>query len=222
MTSTSRASSEGKPASISGAEWDELSSAGKIRWLLDNGDSKWGWVIYRCTYKPELDGNWENFKRLIKGQDIREDIVEKMDWAFVEDPALEGASLEELKQRFRAWARAENPNYDIDNIFCSRGSRYTFFIQVNEDALRDLPGGSIATSGLAARKTLDEVFVNIVHAWIDGPPPGEEIDEFGDPVDCEDWMMIPASMIAPYFYIDLDNDEVWYVHYRPQHGLCVW
>ncbi|PGH02267.1 hypothetical protein AJ80_08892 [Polytolypa hystricis UAMH7299] len=212
MSSQPRASSQETMRSI-GMEWYELSTARKIQWDLgDSKDAKWGWVIYRCTYKPELDGYWESFKCFVNQKSRQEiaksdapEIAEKLDWVFVEDPELEGASREELKRRFRAWARTEQPNIDSPGGAC-RGSRYTYFIQVDEGALLSFNG-----------------HVNIVRGWQDPPPPEEAMDEFGEVIDNEDWMMMQASMIAPYFYIELDNDESWYVHYSaPPHGMCVW
>ncbi|KAK1768776.1 hypothetical protein QBC33DRAFT_533642 [Phialemonium atrogriseum] len=114
-------------------------------------DSSWGWVIYRCTYAPELAARWETFKRLVDekmrefvAQSDAPEIVDQLEWVFVDqDPELEGASLDKLKRRYRAWAREENQNlnYDIDHmpVGVSRGSRYTYFIQVDEEALRSLP-----------------------------------------------------------------------------------
>lgn len=198
--------------SIGGEEWEALSPEAKIKWLLgDDADGKWGWVIYRCTYTPALDGQWEDFKRLVVEQTRKAvaesdapEIADKLDWVFIEDPALEGASLDELKRRFRTWARAESPNWDIDNAPNGRGSRHTYFIQVDQDAL---------SSGE----------VNIVRGWQDPLPPEEAFEETGEPVDNEDWMKIQRSMLAPYFYVEMDNDEFWYAHYRPpSHGVRLW
>ncbi|KXX75929.1 hypothetical protein MMYC01_207423 [Madurella mycetomatis] len=214
-----------------GVEWHELSPERQIEWLLSSvGDAKWGWVIYRCTYKPELECHWESFRRLVEErtrESIAESdapqIAEKLDWVFVKDPALERATRDELKRRFRAWARAENPSYDINNTPYCRGSRYKYFIQVDEDALRSVLDDPNDPTNPANRVDLQGGHVNIVHAWQDPLPLEEATDEFGEAVDNEDWMMIQASMIAPYFYVDLDNDESWYVHYSPPpHGICIW
>jgi hypothetical protein len=184
--------------------------------MLDSGqDAKWGWVIYRCTYKPELDRHWQSFKRLIE-EETREfiaesdapELAEELDWVFVENPTLEDASLDELKRRFRAWARAE-ANYDIDSTPDDRGSRYTYFIQVDEDTLRSLLEYHDPTNP-ATYVNLYSGFVNIVRGWVDPLPPDEATDGCGGPVNNEDWMHIQASMfVAPFFlfYLDLDNDE---------------
>ncbi|KAK4064840.1 uncharacterized protein Triagg1_8839 [Trichoderma aggressivum f. europaeum] len=204
-----------------GMDWDDLSDERKIQCLLSSGSSeeKWGWVIYRCSYKPELQSTWESFKRFVDATTRKEiaasdapDIADKLDWVFVEDPELEGASLDQLKHRFRAWARSEvQGEYDIDSSPHNRGSRYAYFIQVDEAALLSLASGFL------------NGYVNIVRGWVDSLPPEEATDEFGDAIDIEDWMRIKSSMVAPYFYIDLDNPEDWYVHYSPPpDGLCIW
>ncbi|KAJ4863326.1 hypothetical protein T069G_04280 [Trichoderma breve] len=214
------ASSHEKSTSIA-MNWDDLSDERKIQLILNSGSSeeKWGWVIYRCSYKPELQSTWENFKRVVDERTRKEiaesdapDIADKLDWVFVEDPELEGASLDELKRRFREWARFEvQGRYDIDTTSYNRGSRYGYFIQVDEAALLSLVDG------------LSYGHVNIVRGWVDSLPPEEATDEFGDAIDIEDWMKIRASMVAPYFYIDLDGEEDWYAHYTPPpHGLCIW
>ncbi|KAL6815346.1 hypothetical protein GGI42DRAFT_362756 [Trichoderma sp. SZMC 28013] len=216
------ASSQEKSTSI-GMNWDDLSDERKIQEILNSGSSeeKWGWVIYRCSYKPELQSTWESFKHLVDKRTRKEiaesdapDIADKLDWVFVEDPELEGASLDELKRRFRAWARSEvQGRFDIDDTttFFSRGSRYEYFIQVDEAALLSLVGDP--SNG----------HVNIVRAWVDPLPPDEATDEFGDAIDIEDWMKIKADMVAPYFYIEMDNPEMWYVNYSPPpDGLCIW
>ncbi|PNP57548.1 hypothetical protein THARTR1_02546 [Trichoderma harzianum] len=214
------ASSHEKSKSI-GMEWYDLSDERKIQWLLNSGSTKekWGWVIYRCSYKPELQSTWESFKHFVDKRTRKEiaesdapDIADKLNWVFVEDPELEGASLDQLKHRFRAWARSEvQGEYDIDSSPHNRGSRYAYFIQVDEAALLSLAGGFL------------NGHVNIVRGWVDSLPPEEATDEFGDAIDIEDWMKIKANMVAPYFYVDLEGEEDWYVHYSPPpYGLCIW
>jgi hypothetical protein len=202
-------------------EWYDLSTERKIQWMLSHGDRKWGWVIYRCTYKPGFDSHWDAFKRRLNKkmcEDIAKsdapDIADKMDWVVIEDPSLEGASLDELRRRFREWARAGNEghsNFDVDNPGegACRGSRYTYFIQVDE--------------GIANGQ------VNIVRAW-PYPSPPEDMEEAeadhqpgkADDMDEEGWMKMRADMVDPYFYVELDNDENWYAYYTPPPGVCKW
>lgn len=126
-----------QPVKITGSigmEWYDLSPQAQLRWLLDGQDERWGWVIYRCTYKPELEGRLQSLKRAVVEHErtsIMEsdapEILGKMDWVFVDDPALEGASREELKPRFREWASNEAGS-NLDHGRSNRGSRYSYFI----------------------------------------------------------------------------------------------
>ncbi|KAL7919625.1 hypothetical protein ACQKWADRAFT_329436 [Trichoderma austrokoningii] len=191
-------SSSHKQTNSIGVEWYEYSAARKIQHLLNSLDSKWGWVIYRCTYKPELQGAWESFKNL------------KLDWVWVEGPELEGAPLNELKRKFREWVRTDiqdlNFVYDAYTAPCSLGSRYSYFIHVDEESLLSC----LCEAGV----DLHGGHVNIVRGWADSLAPEEATDEFGGELYAEDWMKIQASMINPSFYVELHNDESWYVYYR--------
>src|SRR5271170_1181716 len=100
---------------------------------------KWGWVIYRCTYGD--NEAWTLFKKIIN-QHSREIIADgdtpeagdSLEWTFVEDRGtLDGASREQLRARFKAWAgeaiRTEQPQAENDQTFGI--PRYNFFIQVD-------------------------------------------------------------------------------------------
>lgn len=131
-------SSPYKQTASIGMEWYDLSPERQIQWMLNSGDTEWGWVIYRCTYKPELQWAWESFKNLVEYRTRKAiadsdapDIAEKLDWAWVEDPELEGASLNALKLRFRAWVRADTQgsNYTIGDTPYEYISRYTYLFK---------------------------------------------------------------------------------------------
>ncbi|KAI6777841.1 uncharacterized protein J7T54_000550 [Emericellopsis cladophorae] len=112
------------------------------------GYEKWGFIIYRTTYDEVSARPWEAFKDRVL-RDVRRSILESdtpeildnMDFVFVEDPALEGASVGSLQRRFRAWVREENMvPYFIDEeknerVYEPRGARHEFFIVVDDTAL---------------------------------------------------------------------------------------
>lgn len=144
------------PQEPQGEDWEKLSPEAKIQWI--NRDDRWGWVIYRCSYAKEFDGAWDDLKRRIQ-RGMRESIAKSdapgiadtMDFIFVEDPALEGVSVEELRSRFQVWARDENlPDYDLDSTQGSRGSRYEFFLKVDGEGLWN-------------------GYVGLAQAWTDSP-----------------------------------------------------
>ncbi|KAL7949332.1 hypothetical protein V8C42DRAFT_310617 [Trichoderma barbatum] len=206
--------------SLSADEFEHLSVERKIRFNLAAGE-KWGWVIYRCSYKPELQSSWENFKHFVDKTTRKEiaesdapDIAQSLDWVFVEDPELEGASLDELKHKFRAWVRSEaqgkyNKHY-VSKSSPFRVARHKYFIQADEDALRSLLRGP------------SYGYVNMVRGWEDPLPPEEATDQFGDAIDIEDWMRIQADMIEHDFYYEMEGgEEYWYLHYQqPPHNIC--
>ncbi|WYZ42102.1 hypothetical protein EsH8_V_000997 [Colletotrichum jinshuiense] len=195
MSSPTQYAQEEYSQSTSGEVWEDLSPEEKAQWL---GDEKWGWVIYRCSYAKEFDGSWDNLKRRIQ-QRTRECIAESgapciaetMDFVFVEDPALEGASVEELRHRFQAWAREDSTaSRDMnDSTKGSRGSRYEFFIRVDGEGLWN-------------------GYVGLVQAWPESP-------------GSEDWMKIRASAVDPAFYVQLDNPEAWYACYTQPERVAI-
>ena len=195
MSSSAQPAPQEQPQCISGEDWEKLSPEAKIQWL---GDDRWGWVIYRCSYAKEFDGAWDDFERRIQ-QGTRESIAksdapgiaETMDFVFVQDPALEGASVEELRSRFQAWARDDNTaGFDMDDdTQGSRGSRYEFFLKVDGEGLWN-------------------GYVGLARAWPGSP-------------GTKDWMKVRPSAVAPALYVKLDDPEVWYAYYTPpERGVC--
>lgn len=205
MSTPSHTDSQGTPES-SGSDFYELSAERQIQWLLNSEpDAKWGWVVFRCTYKPELDKEWETFKLRIKSKFLENlhesdapDIAEKLEMVFIEDLELEGASMEDLKQRFRAWARTESPNINPRHWFC--GSRYTYFLYIDEDALVSNLWGLCG-------------HVHIVLGWKDPLPPEEAVDSYGYPQDNGDHLKLEALKLNRDLYSELDNGEMWYLHF---------
>lgn len=135
-----------------------------------------------------------------------------MDWVFVEHREhrehLDGASRQDLKRRFRDWARAENPGWDIDGEEYGRGSWYTFFFQVDEPALLSIATGSDAYPTQGDGRP----YVNTVRGWQDADVAATD----------EDWIKIQTNMLNPGFYVELNNDEAWYTFYTPPNGVCRW
>ncbi|KAK8081221.1 hypothetical protein PG996_000002 [Apiospora saccharicola] len=217
---------------ITGDEWEDASAPQKIQWTLEpQGDAgKWGWVVYRTSYKPELDVAWETLKQLILKQS-REDVadseapevIDKMEWIFVEDAAtLEGASREELRRRFQtSFARAEMARFSLkeeDVHTCGVGSRYQYFLQADEEALLSLLHHPVPKGRVGGH-------VNIVKGWEFVVPPEfrrandyacDEGDEACDP----DWMKIMVGVVGPETYEELDSPENWYLYYMEPPDVC--
>lgn len=73
-------------------------------------EDKWGWVIYRTTYKD--DAGWDRFKSYVNKwshDDLSQPGVPRglraADWTFVSDPVFDGASREQLRHHFREWRK---------------------------------------------------------------------------------------------------------------------
>jgi len=207
-----------------GIHWHELSPERRIYWTIKHGEpgSKWGWAVIRTTYNPELHKHWESFKEAIYDRTCKEvaksdnpHITDSLEWVFIEDPKLKGASLEELKQRFRSWVRAEcgETAIDIDTNGAPLGSRYTYFIEVDEESLLSMmdPSG------------LHKGHVKIIRGWHDPKPipPGEDAaDEFENPMfEDEDVMKIRTKLLCPEFYDELENEEMWWLWYSAPPGV---
>ncbi|KAI3318139.1 hypothetical protein HD806DRAFT_325466 [Xylariaceae sp. AK1471] len=219
-------SSNEQPTASIGIEWCDLSTERKIQWHINAGDAEWGWVVYRTCYKPEFDTAWEIVKSATEkrarqriAQSDAPDIADKMDWVFVEDrESLEGVSRNELKRRFRDWARAENPSWNVDEAKYSRGSRFTYFVQVDEPTLLSIATGSDAYPlGKGSKRC---PYVKIVRGW-DNAVVAEAAAAESDS-DVEDWMNLHMDTLNIDFYVELDNDEAWYSFYTPPDGICSW
>ncbi|KAL8909497.1 MAG: hypothetical protein Q9207_000177 [Kuettlingeria erythrocarpa] len=168
---------------------------------------KWGWIIYRSTYGD--DEAWTRFQQTINERSrermakpgVPPEVANSLEWTFVSDPiTLDGASRDQLRRRFRAWAaeagRTEQPRAadHEKNWNGLRSQRYTYFVQVDEEALR-----SVVDADPSDR--WDVGWVNLVRA--------DEEQDFGRDAKKEDaeeaddeegWMMISAHMLGPDFY----------------------
>jgi hypothetical protein len=73
------------------------------RALTKDLESKWGFVIYRTTYKD--DAEWKRFMdhintriRLNLEEDGAGDLFSRLDWCVQEDPALENARVNQVRK----------------------------------------------------------------------------------------------------------------------------
>jgi hypothetical protein len=203
---------------------------------------KWGFVIYRCTYKD--DQAWDRFKQIIcestrtimQSSDAPE-VANGLEWTFVEDRAtLDGASRSQLRERFRQWAPqaiiTEQPRDQARfNPNATFGvPRYHYFVQVDEQALEsvlaapevDLQGAGFVNFVDSRWKPLGDRYYD------DGDEPDD--DEVLDPIDgCTEenvgWMRITAGTMANTEFYDAAADfaeGAWYAFYRRPPGVLVY
>lgn len=208
--------------------------------LLERLDSykhdKWGWVFYRCTYGD--DEAWARFQQIINEKTRmfsarHTELFKRLEWTFVSDPAtLNGATREQLRRRFRAWAAeaiwTEQPRATPESearLYNIPTPRYSVFIQVDEESLRSVIEAD-------PKETLDVGWVNLVRAdddvnnLIDDPEIDDrEIDdrEIDDPVIGDmSWMRISINMLEPGGYEVLAGDEdSWHLYYVSPPDVCI-
>ena len=157
------------------------------------------------------------------------DVTNSLEWTFVSDRAsLDGASRDQLRVHFRAWAaeaeKAEQPRAVVAGRW-DKSQRYSFFIEVDEEALR-----AVADADLD--DPLDEGWVNIVRCGeMDLGPEARERERERENIPVEDvegdgdegWMTIASHMVGPDFYDAIgDLPQNWYAFYTPPPGLVYW
>lgn len=188
---------------------------------------KWGWIIYRCTYKDE--SAWNRFKQSLLAQTEAymarpEDppaAAGSHELIFVEDrDSLDGVSINQLRVVFKQWrAQAsvvEQPRVQ-DNLSLYY-SQHRYFVQVDEQSLQDLQdwgwdGGSVNFVDADWRSLRERL------------PTDQLTDDYFafEPIDgCTEedvgWMKIAGPMIGEHFYEDMCPD-LWYVYYRRPHEI---
>ncbi|KAL4883819.1 hypothetical protein BJY04DRAFT_184462 [Aspergillus karnatakaensis] len=154
------------------------------RLMEADGFSKWGFVIYRCTY--ESDADWEACMARLHEEvtDSLEfynglDILDSYAPTVIQDPSFVGATTATLRAHFRdIWTpaafREENPGVSMEFLPAADAGRYRFFITVDQEALESvlqapgLNGGSNSTG-----------FVRLVNAeWEPQAECEEDADEY--------------------------------------------
>ncbi|KAK4149456.1 hypothetical protein C8A00DRAFT_18863 [Chaetomidium leptoderma] len=183
-------------------------------------EDKWGWVIYRTTYKD--DAGWDRFKSYVKkwsDDDFSKPGVPRGlsagGWTFVSDPALDGASREQLRHHFREWRKTawhtENPRRKLafPTSMSDLSPRYIMFIQVDEESLNSVLDGT--------GDITDPAWVHLVRCDDDldvGVQPPFQHPRTDQWVVDEGWMMIAASNIHGSFYVTIGNvSDSWDVFY---------
>ncbi|VBB73367.1 Putative protein of unknown function [Podospora comata] len=227
MPSSPGEGQEERQQAISGEEWEDASPAQKIKWLLGPEGSKWGWVVYRTCYKPELDAPWEMLQRIIVANckdEVGDDpeVLDKMDWRFVSDPTtLDGADRDQLREKFKTFVEGEDPGVVVvakDGGLGTKGSRYEVFLEADEQAL-------LSCLGMDSGKGGDYgAYVNVVRGWVDSRmmPPEDASAEEREEWDLDDWMRISVGMVGPASWVEMDNPENWYIYWaKPECGR-VW
>jgi hypothetical protein len=189
---------------------------------------KWGWVIYRCSYASANEAIRARFRSRVETHSRENiaasdapEIADRLEWTWVEDSTLDGASPAKLREKCRAWVAKEvdrQPGDYTPEVI----PRSNFFIVVDDEALRSL----VEPVDLSLPWPRN-AFVKFVNAnWEpSSPDDAEQEDGFSgpetfDPIDgCTEkdvsWMRIAPLMVNTDFYDDWCGDSnLWTVFYK--------
>ncbi len=193
------------------ASYPPVALSSLAQWLDESHQrlkvDKWGWVIYRTSYKDEVA--WDRFRRdLTRWSDEELELVgvspflrDTAELTFVSDPALEGVSHAELRRRFRAWrARAyyTETRRQAPQTWWDIPQRYLYFVEVDEAALDSVVQAGVPGGGPAV--------VNFLHCETNRTLPLDEprkLDKWGSGDDCDVWPIKARSIIDVVFWRDM-------------------
>lgn len=191
--------------------------------LEEDGHRKWGFVMYRCTYKSDSD--WNEFMRRLcihTEKDMEHcnglDMLERFTLTVFDDQTtFDGATTSFVREHFKKWA-ATAPQEE-QGTGPGNAQRYRFCIQVTDESLDSV----IRKGPPPEEETINkEGFVNIIHAswepysqW-DGD---ERIEYDEEPLEgCTlldvGWMRVRYDGVMTGSYYYLRNDCAWDYEYR--------
>ncbi|KAK3905261.1 hypothetical protein C8A05DRAFT_30900 [Staphylotrichum tortipilum] len=166
---------------------------------------KWGWVIYRTSYKD--DAAWDRFQRYVYtwwqqelvAQGAPPLVANTAEWTFVSNPALDSISRDELRTHFRRWRataiQTENPRRRLPTSGDDIPGRYIYFFQADEAVL-----DGIAVQGSTSTPGRDPSMVNFVccddNIPLGQPPaPDDQRDQ--------SWTMLSKRIVSIEFWLEV-------------------
>ncbi|KAL9623269.1 MAG: hypothetical protein Q9160_002376 [Pyrenula sp. 1 TL-2023] len=157
--------------------------------------NKWGFIIYRCTYKN--DAQWARFMELLNEwtrqnleYDKALDLMDSLDWNIREDPKLDGTSKREIRRIFNEWL-------DQYADYRDTSPRYEQCIMVDQECVESVLDGAQPSDENSLIK--DHGYVYLIDArW----KPDEDDDDVYSPIDgCTltdvGWQKVAAGFVAP-------------------------
>lgn len=208
------------------------------------GLHKWGFVVYRCTYGD--DDAWARFMDQLNRcttYDLVElydkaDLANRLDWNVQQDPALEGASKDEVCRRFREWvdsddAKSESPldaQGERLHSLLAENPRYNYCIHVDAGCIRSVLECERQSKSAEPPRSS---YVNIVRAdsdWIETygvtpSAPEYRLDEGEEEVEGSrlydvGWMKAPIRGLVPEVYSILRTNHRWdHLYCRPPNEM---
>lgn len=226
--------------------WSETVETERIRDMLNYyGLTKWGFIIYRCTYGD--DGAWDRFMHRLNAHkddaliDKYDDkyLAHHLDWNVQQDPSLDRATKDQVRERFRTWvatdARTEFPTsadyQDKIHRLLHENPRYKYCVHVDAESMQSVLDGPPPTE-----PDLHGVsHVNLIradYAWEAGEKESAKLRDEGEPQDEGEpelegrtsrdvgWMRVAVQGLVPEVHETLVNDMMWAVFYvRPNEGV---
>lgn len=202
--------------------------------LQEENYSKWGFVIYRCTY--ESDDDWARFVENLnaRAQDHLEiyeglDLLDSLELTVRDDrESFDGATIQKCRDHFVDWVgsaegrNSEQPNTPAVPTGWDGQPRYTFFIHVDKDSLESVvrrapqpPADDMEGTG----------YVNMMDSkWVPSSDEETEIDLDGNVVTIgegeeeQDWQRVAIWGLIPGIYMALLGGDLWYAEFeKPPH-----
>lgn len=181
------------------------------------GQTKWGYVIYRCTYDD--DEAWKKFIEFLKDYTHNElqeadalDLAEKLDWKVEADPqALDGASTDQVRDFFREWVKSNEARAEqTAPIYNPITLRQVFCVHVDAAALTSFVNRKIINQ---KADIWEYGYVNLVDgSWGALPDdPEHPKDEDGD----VGYMRVAIDSLLPSSYAYFEGRGGWYAAYEP-------
>ncbi|KAK0510214.1 hypothetical protein JMJ35_007608 [Cladonia borealis] len=194
------------------------------RYLHEDSHTKWGFIIYRCTYASDAD--WAVFMDRLRyrtssaletynGLDMLDSLLP---FTVIEDrQAFDNATAATVRDHFKRWVASAPQEEQSQNASAGLSQRYRYCVQVDKMALeaviRDAPAPPAVD---ASRKG----WVNLV--WRDWVPIDEE-GEGEEPLEgnVEGWMRVAYQSVMLDMYALLRDLNSWFIEYRrPPEVVC--
>lgn len=189
------------------------------RLLQADGFTKWGFIIYRCTY--ESDSDWDALVCWMN-QRVRDHLhyhngLEMLDSfapTVVQDSSFAGATTTMLRAHFSKWAPAamlkENPGFEPDMFRAAEPSRYRFFLMVDHASLESV---------LNARGLNPMGFVRLVAGLWEANTDPEEEEEDHEPLEGSrhkdvGWMNVLYQEVQIPAFVIVDKGFDWELYYE--------
>lgn len=188
------------------------------RHLHEDSHTKWGFIIYRCTYASDAD--WAVFMdrlryrtssalRTYNGLDMLDSLLP---FTVIEDrQAFDNATTATVRDHFKRWVASAPQEEQSQNASAGLSQRYRYCVQVDQSALEAVVRDAPAPPALDASS---KGWVNLV--WRDWVPTTDEEEEGEEPLEDNvgGCMRVAYQSVIVDIYAFLRDWDSWLVEYR--------